>query len=99
MLKAIVGTTSSVNPPTSSTFTKLVLPDDCKPTTETSSAFDQNNDINQVHQDEYQDAIRNKGYRRDEEGRFTWLVCPGSSAVQTRFRASELLLSLSSWLK
>ena len=66
MLKAIVGTTSSVNPPTSSTFTKLVLPDDCKPTTETSSAFVQNNDVNQVHQDENNDAIRNKGYRAHE---------------------------------
>jgi hypothetical protein len=62
MLKAIVGTTSSVNPPTSSTFTKLVLPDDCRPTTETSSDFVQNNDVTHVHQDENQDAIRNKRY-------------------------------------
>jgi hypothetical protein len=91
MLKAIVGTTSSVNPPTSNTLTKLVLPDDCRPTTETSSVFVQNNDVNQVHQDENQDVIRNKGSKRERRS-VSWSGSGGSLQTQTRFHSAQLLL-------
>jgi len=89
MLKAIVGATSSVNPPTSSTFTKLVLPDDCRPTTETSSVFVQNNDINQVHQDENQDVIRNKGYKEEASQGQVVLSKHGSQPSACTFTAEK----------